>query len=212
MMHPTHRRTLPSRRSRAGRALLALGLALSGACASSAGRFVWADDYTPSSAEAEYVVAAGDLLTVQVWDNEKLSTRTRVRPDGRISMPLLNDVPVAGRPPQQVARDLEQRLRQANLVLAPRVNVAIDEQRPMSVAVLGKVTRAGSYSLPEGSGLAEALASAGGLTEFAKRDRIFVLRRTPEPVRIRFTFGALTGRSSRAAVFRLRPGDVVVAE
>jgi polysaccharide export outer membrane protein len=197
---------------RAARALAALGLAALGACASSGGRFVWADKYVPPAAESGYAIAPGDVLNVRVWDNEKLSTKARVRADGRISVPLLDDVPVAGRQPPEIARDLEQRLRGAKLVLAPRVDVALDEASAVSISVLGRVTRPGAYTLQLGSGVAEALASAGGLTEFAHRDRIFVLRREPEPVRIRFTFGDLTGRSTRAATFRLRAGDVVVAE
>lgn len=208
---------IPRRRAPAWRALLAVSLATAGACASPAGRFVWVDSYAPPESEASYIVAPGDLLTVRVWDNDKLSTKARVRDDGRISVPLLDDVPVAGRSPAAVARDLEQRLKRAQLVLAPRVDVALDETNQLNVSVLGKVVRAGAYTLPVGSGVAEALASAGGLTEFAHRDRIFVLRRAggpdaPEPVRIRFTFGALTGQSTRAALFRLRRGDVVVAE
>ncbi|GJG89215.1 hypothetical protein tb265_43960 [Gemmatimonadetes bacterium T265] len=192
-------------------ALFLLGLSSAGACAS-APRYVWSDRYAPPATAAEYVVTPGDVLAVQVWDNDKISTRTRVRADGRITVPLLNDVPVAGSTPPQVARDLEQRLRQANLVLAPRVSVALDESRPVSVSVLGRVVRAGSFALGEGSGVAEALANAGGLTEFAHSDRIYVMRRAPEPVRIRFTFGAVTGGSPQAAAFRLRDGDVVVAE
>lgn len=205
------RLTMPVSAPPPARLLLGLALALAGACSSS-GRYVWADRYAPPASEAQYTVAPGDLLNVQVWDNEKLSARARVRGDGRVSLPLLDDVPVAGRTPVQVARDVEQRLRQAELVLAPRVNVSLDEAKPVAVSVLGKVARAGSYTLAEGSGVAEALASAGGLNDFADRDRIFVLRRAPAPVRIRFTFGALTGRSSQAALFRLRGGDVVVAE
>ncbi len=202
--------------SRRGRVLFRLafflfGLSSAGACAS-APRYVWSDQYAPPAAAAEYVVSPGDMLAVQVWDNDKISTRARVRADGRITVPLLNDVPVAGRTPPQVAGDIEQRLRQANLVLTPRVSVALDESRPVSVSVLGKVVRAGSFALTEGSGIAEALANAGGLTEFAHADRIYVMRRAPEPVRIRFTFGAITGGSPRAASFRLRDGDVVVAE
>lgn len=183
------------------------------ACASSGGQWVWADQYAAQApGSGEYVVGVGDLLAVQVWDNEKISTKARVRSDGRISVPLLNDVAVSGRAPTQISREIEQRLRDSNLVLNPRVSVLVEEVRPVTVSVLGAVTRAGSYELTSGDGVAEALASAGGLTEFAHKDRIFVMRRAPEPQRIRFTFGALTGRSGRAAMFRLRSGDVVVAE
>jgi polysaccharide export outer membrane protein len=68
------------------------------------------------------------------------------------------------------------------------------------------------YTLDNNAGVAEALASAGGLTEFAHRDQIFVIRRNPTPVRIRFTYSALAEARGQAATFRLKPGDVVVAQ
>jgi polysaccharide export outer membrane protein len=84
--------------------------------------------------------------------------------------------------------------------------------KPLTVAILGAVARPGTYTLDRSNGVADALASAGGLTEFAHKDRIFVLRRTPTPARIRFTLAALTDSIGPAALFRLRSGDVVVAE
>jgi polysaccharide biosynthesis/export protein len=86
------------------------------------------------------------------------------------------------------------------------------EEEESDVYVLGAVKTAGKYPLPPGSGVAEALALAGGLTEFAHKDRIFVLRHTPKPVLIRFTFDAITGQTGPAAAFRLQPGDVVKVE
>jgi polysaccharide export outer membrane protein len=146
-------------------------------------------------------VQAGDLINVQVWDNDKLSSRGRVRSDGRISVPLLNDVAVAGKTPEEIAKEVEQRLASGNLVLRPRVTVLVEEAQPVTVSVLGKVARAGTLQLASGAGVAEALAGAGGLTEFAHEDRIFVLRRTPDPIRVRFTFGSLTDLSRRAVGF-----------
>ena len=193
-------------------ALIAAAVATISACAPQ-GSFVWIDNYSPGRATPEgYIAGVGDLLNVQVFDNEKLSTRARVRTDGRISLPLLNDVPVLGKPPAQIAREVERLLVDQNLILNPHVNVVVEEMKPVSVAVLGAVTRAGTFLLEPGAGLAEALASAGGLNDFAHKDRIFVLRRTPERVRIRFTFDALTSQTGRAASFRLQSGDVIVAE
>jgi polysaccharide export outer membrane protein len=191
---------------------LASAVAIISSCAPQ-GSFVWIDNYSPARATPEgYIAGVGDLLNVQVFDNEKLSTRARVRTDGRISLPLLNDVPVLGKPPAQIAREVERLLVDQNLILNPHVNVVVEEMKPVSVAVLGAVARAGTFLLEPGAGLAEALASAGGLNDFAHKDRIFVLRRTPERVRIRFTFDALTSQTGRAASFRLQSGDVVVAE
>ena len=199
----------PNMRSSLVIAVLLIQLA---ACASVQGSYVWADDYAAPAQSTRYVLGVGDALSVQVWNNDKISTKARVRSDGRISVPLLNDVDVAGKTPDEAARDIEQKLRVSNLVTLPRVTVVVEEIKPVSVSVLGKVNRAGTYPLDAGSGVAEALASAGGLTPFAHQDRIFVLRRTPTPLRIRFTFASLTDQSQRAALFRLRTGDVIVAE
>ncbi|MCC7053613.1 MAG: polysaccharide biosynthesis/export family protein [Gemmatimonadaceae bacterium] len=208
--------TLPAsvlRRCR--RATLGAAAALLAACAPPSGApFVWANDYVardPSAADAQYVVGVGDLLAVQVFDNDKISGRGRVRSDGKLSLPLVSDVLVAGKTPAQVAADVQKALKDGNFVLNPRVNVVVEDVLPVKVTVLGAVSRAGNYAVEPGSGVAEALAGAGGLTEFAHKDRIFVLRKVPTAVRIRFTFASLTemGPASR---FRLQQGDIVVVE
>jgi polysaccharide biosynthesis/export protein len=196
--------------------LIAATVASFTGCASAGkgGPFIWAADYvaqTPSAAVNTYVVGVGDLLAVQVYDNEKISTRGRVRSDGKLAVPLINDVAVAGKTPTQVAAEVEKMLRDLNLVLSPRVNVVVEEVLPFRITVLGAVDKAGTYSVDPGSGVAEALAGAGGLTEFAHKDRIFVLRKVPTPIRIRFTFASLTD-TGPAGAFRLQQGDIVVIE
>jgi polysaccharide export outer membrane protein len=193
------------------RGCLALSLLLP-ACSSVQGPFVWADDYRATPEPRGYTIAVGDLLAVQVWDAERYSTRARVRPDGQISVPLLNDLEVVGRSPADVSRIIEDRLRKGNLLVSPHVTIAVEEIRPGTVSVAGAVVRPGTHSLDHGMGVVDALASAGGLTEFAHKDRIFVMRRDPTPVRIRFSLSALTDSIGPAALFRLRPGDIVFAE
>jgi polysaccharide export outer membrane protein len=194
-------------------ALVAAVTTIISGCASTKGPFVWVDDYQRGQTVPEgYVIGVGDLLNVEVYGNEKMSTRARVRSDGRISLPLLDEVQVTGKPPAQVARDIEKQLKDQNLVLVPRVSVLVEEIKPLVIAVLGTVTRPGTYTLDQGGGVAEAIASAGGLTEFAHKDRIYVLRKTPKQVRIRFRFDDLTSETGLASAFRLQLGDVVVAE
>ncbi len=183
-------------------------------CSAAIGPFVWAADYvaqSPNSATGTYVVGIGDLLSVQVFDNDKISTRGRVRTDGKLAMPLIQDLEVAGKTPLQIAGDVEKRLRDANIMVSPRVNVVVDEVPPVQITVLGAVGRAGNFAMNPGAGVAEALASAGGLTDYAHKDRIFVLRKLPTAVRIRFTFASLTDIGP-AGSFRLQHGDIVVVE
>jgi polysaccharide biosynthesis/export protein len=220
--HPTDLYMLndrsPTRTVRRLASLFAAAVVMAGAsgCASggNGGPFVWAPEYvarTPSAANSAYVVGVGDLIAVQVYDNEKISTRGRVRSDGKLAIPLINDVLVAGKTPTEVAADVEKALKDGNMVLAPRVNVVVEDVLPIRITVLGAVSRAGTYSVDAGSGVAEALAGAGGLTEFAKKDRIFVLRKVPSPIRIRFTFASLTD-TGPAGSFKLQQGDIVVVE
>lgn len=197
------------------RVFLLAALGLASACRHASGEYVWARDL-PGAALSDpgYVIGPGDLLAVRVWNDETLGGRTKVRSDGRISLPFLDDVSAAGMSPGDLARALEVRL--AAVVNAPKVTVALEDEKLVAVSVLGEVVKPGVYDLAAGSGVLQALASAGGTTPWASGDRIFVLRRATggqaRPARIRFTQDALSRAEDRSAAFRLRRGDVVVVE
>jgi polysaccharide export outer membrane protein len=197
-------------------ALLASVLALAAGC-SHVGDYVWADDLSepPHPTDAEYVIAPGDVLGVRVFNQEGMSGRARVRPDGKISLPFVNDVEAAGQTPAALARRLQSRLKE--FINNPVVTVSLEEAGPIQVSVLGEVTHPGVFPVVSGANVLQALAAAGGLTAFADRDRIFVLRKTPAGsktplVRIRFTYEKLARAEGHSAAFRLRDGDVVVVE
>lgn len=199
--------TFPYSTARAISATLALVALLAG-CGATGGPFVWANDYPVEQTNAS-AIGVGDLVSISVYGNERISARSRIRNDGRIAVPLIQDVDVAGKTPAVVGAEIEKRLKDADLVLDPHVTVVVEEVRPIAVSMLGKVSRAGTFPLDPNAGLAEALAAAGGLSEFAHKDRIFVLRRTPTPVRIRFTLESITSTQGRGALFRLRNGDII---
>ena len=173
---------------------------------------MWVDEY-PERAEVapgDYQIGVGDLLAIRVYGHDANSTRERVRQDGKISVPLLGDVQAAGLSPGQLGEEVKSRLKE--FISAPFVTVAIEEVRPLSVPVLGEVNRPGQYTLEKGAGVLEALAAAGGLTDMAHPDRIFVLRKSPDTARIRLSFEALSRGQGRASAFRLLPTDSVVVE
>ncbi len=178
------------------------------------GESVPVEQYPAAAADAEYRIAPGDVLAIRVWNQDAMSNpRARVREDGRISVPFLQDVEVAGSTPAEHSQRLQTRLK--TYVVNPVVTVTVEELRVLRVSVLGEVTRAGQYELESGAGVLAALAAAGGLTDYAHRDGIFVVRNSPDgkgPVRIQFRYSALTGGEKRADSFRLRPGDVVVVQ
>jgi polysaccharide biosynthesis/export protein len=183
------------------------------ACASSStAGAISIDQYTeePSSTGDQYVINVGDSISVAVFEQPTMSGSMRVRSDGRISVPLLNDVVAAGKTPTQLAAELETSMKA--LILNPRVTVSINESSPLKISVLGEVGKPGAQDLRMGAGVAEALANAGGLSPFAHKDRIFVVRSDPKPVRIHFTYDALIRAVGKASSFKLRAGDVVIVE
>jgi polysaccharide export outer membrane protein len=194
-----------------GTAVLVIIGCLAGACASSQGAIeVDQLKLDPVATTPEYIIRPGDMLSVLVYSDEKASGRGRVRPDGRISLPLLNDVEAAGKTPLKLAADIETSLK--TLLINPRVTVSVEESTPLSISVLGEVEKPGQQALQHEAGVADALAAAGGLTRFAHKDRIYVVRTQPEPARIHFTYEALTRATGAAGLFRLRAGDVIVVE
>jgi polysaccharide export outer membrane protein len=200
-------RTFPAMR----RLVLAIALFWIASCAP-IGPYVWVDDYVePAEIDpGEYHIAPGDLLSVRVYNQEAMSSRPRVRDDGRVSLPLLGDVQAAGLAPDAFAERIKQRLKE--FLATPSVSVAVEETRILSVPVLGEVARPGQYPLERGAGVLDALAAAGGLTDYSHRDRIFVLRKLPNPARIRLTFEALSRGAGRASAFRLQRSDTIVVE
>src|SRR5262249_55104068 len=174
------------------------------------GQYVWVDQYKEPAAPPEkpYTIGPGDVIQVRVFNQDQLSARVRVRADGKVSLPLLNDVEAAGYTPVALSQVLERRLRE--LGNAPAVTVSLEETRPQTVMVIGEVPRPAAYPYDPSAGVLQVLAAAGGLGPEASSDRIFVLRQTPSPVRIRFSYDRLKHQEGRGASFRLRPGDVVV--
>jgi polysaccharide biosynthesis/export protein len=161
---------------------------------------------------ADYVISSGDVLQVRVFQQEAMSARVKVRADGKVSLPLVNDVMVAGKSPAVLAAELQTRLK--DFINTPVVTVSLEEMRPVTVSVVGEVARSGLVTVEQNSGLLQAVAAAGGLTDFAHRDGLFVLRKIPgqAPKRIHFTWDALSRGEGPAGRFTLLPGDVVVAE
>lgn len=181
--------------------------------------FIWVDQVPKTALETRsnrVVLAPGDVIGVRVFNQDANSVdRTPVREDGRISLPLLYDLDVAGMEPAELARRLEVKLKA--FVVNPNVTVVVHERRPLRISVLGEIRTPGTYSLEPDAGVLHAIAAAGGLTDFADRDRVFVLRSgywadSGNPGRIRFSYTALARGTPPGAMFRLRPGDIVVVE
>jgi polysaccharide export outer membrane protein len=177
-----------------------------------AGAYVWADEYAEALRDPGYQISSGDLLSIRVLNHDELSARVRVRSDGRITVPYLQDLPAAGLVPTELADKLRDGL--TAFVNHPYVTVIVEEPKPTTVSVTGEVVRPGVYPFDAPAGVLQALASAGGLTQFAHGDDIFVVRRNGEgaPVRIRFRYEALAHAEGRAGTFSLQRNDLIVVE
>lgn len=192
-------------------AFLPLAAIFAFGCAAS-GKYVWVDEYTDRTPPINegYLIGPGDVLQVRVFQQDAMSARARVRADGMVSLPFVNDVEAAGYAPQKFAEVLQVKLK--SFINSPLVTVSVEEVKPLGITILGEVVHPGLYQVEPGAGLLQAIAQAGGLTDFAKRDRVFVLRQTPSLTRIRFDYGALLHASGKGASFRLKTGDAVVLE
>jgi polysaccharide biosynthesis/export protein len=191
--------------------LLSTGLAgLIAACAPGIGNAISVDKFedTSDGTPNQYVIHVGDTLNIQVWEQGALSSSQAVRPDGRISIPLINEVQAAGKTPTTLQAEIEAALK--SVVLNPRVTVVVQNPKLPTISVIGEVGKQGAVELTPGMGVAQALAAAGGLSSFAHRDRIFVQRKTPKETVILFNYDTLLEGTGKAAQFQLRPGDTVV--
>ncbi len=156
----------------------------------------------------EFFIGPEDILDIQVWKNPELSRTVPVRPDGKVSLPLVNDIQAAGLTPTDLRDQLTTRL--SEYLPSPEVAVIVREVHSVKVAVVGAVKIPGRYEIKSPTTVLELLAQAQGLTEFASRDRIVVLRQNGGTTkRIPFNYRK-AGEGSENDNFFVRPGDIIV--
>jgi polysaccharide export outer membrane protein len=159
--------------------------------------------------EEEYKIGPQDVLRIDVWKEAELTRTVPVRPDGKISLPLLNDVQAAGLTPSQLASVLTEGLKK--FINAPQVTVTVSEINSRRVYVTGEVAHAGAFPLLPNMTVLQVLSSSGGFTQFAKTKAIYVLR-TEDGKQVKHPFNykeVLAGRNQEQNI-ALLPGDVVV--
>ena len=157
----------------------------------------------------DYKIGPEDILDIHVWKNEDLSRdRVPVRPDGKISHPLINDIDVAGKTTSQLKAELTERF--ANFIENPEVSVVVREIHSPKVSVSGNVRMAGYFELktPDVTVL-DMIAKAQGLNEFADRGNIKVIRRGKGAIDFKYN-DAINGKNG--ANFTVQPGDVIIVQ
>jgi polysaccharide biosynthesis/export protein len=174
---------------------------------------------TPSSAAApvggyplssDYVIGPEDMLMITVWKNDALSRTLPVRPDGKISLPLLHDVQAAGLTPMQLRDKLANAL--GEFMPNPEVAVSVIEVRSYRVSVLGEVQKPGVLQLKADTTVLEAIALSGGFRDFASPGKITILRRDANGTtqKIPFNYNRAIKDNRTQDNVTLKSGDVVV--
>lgn len=158
-----------------------------------------------------YLIGPGDSLQIFVWRNPELSTTVPVRPDGKISTPLVEDLVAVGKTPSQLARDIERVLQE--FIRSPQVNVIVSV--PVSafsqVKIIGQVTNPQSLPYREGMRVLDAILAVGGLGEFAAGNRAKIVRRiNGKDTTIKVKVSDIINKGTMTQNIELQPGDVLV--
>jgi polysaccharide biosynthesis/export protein len=163
------------------------------------------DNAAPAVDPKTYVIGAQDVLMIKVWRENDFTGPYTVRPDGKISMPLVGDVQASGLTPERLGEQLKQAL--SNFINSPDVTVSLQTVGSKKFYITGEVNRAGEYTLATPTKVFDALSNAGGFRDFANRKKIIIIRGTQ---RIKFNYqDILKGKSLEQNIF-LENGDTIV--
>ena len=128
--------------------------------------------------DADYVIGIEDVIAINVWHEPEMSRSMAVRPDGKISMPLIGEVEADGKTPAQLQAELSKRLQ--TLIKSPDVTVIVQDIKSQKFNILGEVQRPGMYPLAKPMTVLDALAVAGGFRDFAKPKKMYILRKSKD--------------------------------
>lgn len=160
-----------------------------------------------ATTDQEYRIGPQDLVQIDVWKEPEITRTIPVRPDGKISLPLLNDVQAAGLTAMQLAGSIREGL--TKYLNNPQVTVTVSQINSRRVFVTGEVARAGALPLLPSMTVLQALSSAGGFTQFAREKNIYILRNeNGKQAKLPYTYrDVLKGKKEDIL---LQPGDVIV--
>ncbi|HEU5411281.1 MAG TPA: polysaccharide biosynthesis/export family protein [Candidatus Acidoferrales bacterium] len=157
-----------------------------------------------------YIIGESDILDIDVWKEKEVSKQVPVRPDGKISLPLIGQIQASGLTPLQLQDNITQQLKQ--YISNPEVTVIVSDPRSHQINIVGQIARPGTFPLRESMTVLDAIAEAGGFKDFAKQTKIYVLRPMPGGVRVRIPFNykdVIKGKNLQQNV-QLKPGDTIV--
>ena len=156
-----------------------------------------------------YQIGPQDVLKIDVWKEDQLTRTVPVRPDGKITLPLLNDIQAVGLTPMQLAAVITEQLKK--FINSPQVTVSVTEINSRRIYVTGEVLKAGAYALLPNMTVLQALSSSGGFTQFARIKNIYVLRtENGKQTKVPFNYKEAVSGKNPGQNIELLPGDVIV--
>jgi polysaccharide export outer membrane protein len=168
---------------RFGRMLAVLVLVLAAGCPPKIPNYDYAKE--PDPRNKELVLGVGDVIGINVWENPNLSVEATIRPDGTITMPLVGDLKAAGETPTTLKNRIKNQLQAYVKMQGTEVTVAVKAWRSYRFTIQGEVSKAGVFSSDQFLTVSDALALAGGLTRFAKRNEISLTRKDGKSGQVR---------------------------
>jgi polysaccharide biosynthesis/export protein len=160
---------------------------------------------------SEYSIGPEDVLIITVWRNADLSREVTVRPDGRISLPLIGDITAVGKTPAQLSEDISSKLKEYKE--NPQVSIVVKEVNSYAIYVLGEVAKPGKYPLRSKTTLLQGITIASGFTATAARNKIVVFRFAKDgqgQVKIKASYDDIVLRDGSNQNIELKPGDQIV--
>ena len=166
-------------------------------------------EHQPATTDPHYLIGAQDVLDVSVWKEPDVSRQVPVRPDGKISLPLLNDVQAAGLTPTELAAQITTGLDK--FITSPQVTVIVSQINSQRIYMLGEVNHVGAYVLLPGMTVLQALSNAGGFTAFSNLKSIYVLRQeNGKPQKYFFNYKDVVSGKKTEQDIELKAGDTIV--
>ena len=172
---------------------------------------VKATEKSPLIVTPDYIIGPEDVLEITVWKNQDLSKVVAVRPDGRISLPLIGEVTAVGKTPVQVTEDISLKLKEYKE--NPQVSIVLKEVNSYAIFVLGEVAKPGKYPLKSKTTLLQGISIAGGFTAMAARNKLVVFRfgvNGGGQERVKASYDDIVLRDGSLQNIELKPGDTVV--
>lgn len=163
----------------------------------------------PATSDPDYKIGEGDVLDVNVWKEPEISRSVPVRPDGKISLPLVNDIQASGLTPTQLGLVISEKLRK--YLSEPQVTIIVTAINSQRIYIMGEVGRPGAYPMLPNMTILQALSSAGSFTQFANLKGIYVLR-NENGKQVTFPFNykdVIKGKRAEQNIV-LKPGDTIV--